>query len=378
MKILMLSMEKTLLGEQVSGGDAIERHKKYGQFCDELHIIVLSAPGYQSQKLADNVFVWPTNSKNKLSYLSDAIKIASRIHKENNLDLIMCQDIIGYIGLKISKKLKRKFLLSIHGDFFDNKNNQQWIQGKWFNRFLIFMLKRVIKKADGIRVVSQGIKNKLIKRNVDKNKIRVISTPVNINKFQTFDQSRIYELEQKYPNKNILFVGRLEPVKNLEWFLDVFKEIKKEYKNVNFLIIGEGSLKNKLKSKTEELKIRDSVKFINQVEHDDLTNYYNIADVIVLSSTSESFGKVLVEANACAKPVVSTATTGAKEIIQNEYNGFLIPIRDESAMVEKILYLLNNPEKAKQMGENGRKLVKEKYSHSTDEMVRFWKDLTEI
>jgi len=97
--------------------------------------------------------------------------------------------------------------------------------------------------------------------------------------------------------------------------------------------------------------------------------------VFVSSSASESFGKVLVEANACGKPVVSTATTGAKEIIQDGVNGFLVPIGDAKALADKIIYLLNNPDKAKEMGENGRLLVKEKYGDNTQKIISAWQEL---
>jgi len=68
MKVLMFSMDKTLLGSKRSVGDAIKRHRIYGEFCDELNIIVFCKRGFQKQQLADNIFVWPTNSVFKFNY----------------------------------------------------------------------------------------------------------------------------------------------------------------------------------------------------------------------------------------------------------------------------------------------------------------------
>ncbi len=97
----------------------------------------------------------------------------------------------------------------------------------------------------------------------------------------------------------------------------------------------------------------------------------------VSSSAHESFGKVLVEANACAKPVVATATTGARDIVQDGVNGYLVPVGDAAALAEKIVYLLQHPDEAKAMGERGRKLVAERFDgrKNTEAIIQFWQDI---
>lgn len=375
MKVLMISMDKTLLGEKKSGGDAIERHIKYGSFCDELNIIVFSKKYYQKQILANNVFVYSTNSATRYNFFCDAYKTGKQIYKNSPYDLVIGDLMTGLSAWFLKKKFKVKFLMHFHGDFWKNTKG---LENKWSNYFLLFFSKFLVKKADGIRAVSSGIKDKLVKFGVDKNKIRVISTPVDLEKFLTFDQARVEEIEQKYISqrtKNILFVGRLEQPKNLEWFLKVFKDIKEKYQDLNFLVVGEGSLKDKLIKMSKKLEIENSVNFIGPVDYNDLVNYFYIANMVVLPSTSESFGNVLVQANVCDKPVVATATTGAKEIIQDGVNGFLVPIGDAQKLAEKILELLNNPELAREMGERGRKMALEKYSDNTDKIIKFWKDL---
>lgn len=364
----MLSIDKGLLG-QGQLGDVVERHKKYGEYCPEgsgLDIIVLNKiqtgfsqdlnPSKEGVKLSEKVTAYPTNSKSKLLYYFDALKLGKKLYAKNKYDLMVCQEpfLTGLVGLKLKKKYKAKLLVHFHGDFR-------------------LPVKKVIKNADGIRVMSQGQKDKLIQKGIKENKIRVISTPVNIEKFLDYKTVGTEQCSVR-KEKIILYVGRLEPVKNLDWFLNIFKNIVGTRRGV-FKIIGSGSLENDLKLKVKSLNLENNVQFLGQLPQDEIIkNYYN-SDVVVLSSKSESFGKVLVEANACGKPVVSTATTGAKEIIQDGYNGFLVPIGDAGKMAEKILYLLNNPAKAKEMGENGRKLVKEKYSQNTEKIIKFWQDI---
>ena len=80
---------------------------------------------------------------------------------------------------------------------------------------------------------------------------------------------------------------------------------------------------------------------------------------------------------AAGLPVVVTKTTGSREIVVDEVNGFLVPIGDSQALARKILFLLNNPDKAKEMGQMGRKMVKEKFNQqkTINKIIKFWQDL---
>jgi len=379
MKVLMISLDRTLLGEKVSGGDAIKRHQLYGSFCDELNIIVLSRNGFQKQQLAQNVFVWPTNSTSKLFYVKDAFKIGRDIFKNNKFDLVVSQDpfLTGMAGLKLKNKFKVKLLVHWHGDFF----SKEWLAQSFLNRIFIFLAKRIIKKADGLRVVSSGIQKKLLARGVKKDKIRVIATPVDLSKFLTFEQVRLNQLEAKYRReigqKIIMFVGRLEKEKNLFWFLEVFRMIKAKYGRLKFLIIGEGSLKQELERRVHQFEIDEDVCLLGRIDFDDLTNYYRLADLLVLPSLHESFGKVLVEAGAAGLAVVATATTGSREIVVNEKTGFLVPVGNKKQMQEKILSLLKDDVLREQFGEGARKWVKENFDGDLNvkKIIKFWQEL---
>ena len=374
MKILMISMDKTLLGAVKSGGDAIERHKRYGEFCDELNIIVFCKKGFQKQQLSDNVFVWSTNSLTRWSFFCNAYKIGKQIYKNSPFDLVIGDIFTSWPAWRLKRKFKIKFLMHFHGDFW---NNISGLEKKWHNYFLLIFSKFLARKADAIRVVSNGIKDKLVKYGINKNKIYVIPTPADLNKFLTYDQFQVHKLKQKYVNKNILFVGRLESVKNLDWFLNVFQEIKKQYKDVRFLIAGEGSQKENLKLKVKKLKLESSVKFLNKVNYEDLTNYYQLADAFVLPSLSESFGNVLIQAGISGTPCVVNSTTGAKDIIQDKKTGFLVPINNKKEFKNKVLLLLKYKKKAETMGLVAKKYVKENFNGEVNiqKIIKLWKSL---
>jgi len=399
MKVLMISIDKGLLGKGQLG-DVVERHRKYGESVERLDIIVFCKKGFKNFQLSENVTAYPTNSSSKLSYAGDAKKIGQKLFKDSKYDLIVTQEpfLTGLVGVSLKKEFGSKLLVHFHGDFG--------------GLLLLFAKLFVLPKADGIRVMSQGQKKKLIEYGVAEQKIKVISTPIDFNIFNRCNGKDFFQEEGEI--KMVLHVGRPDPVKDYRMLMKAFKLTKKNFKNVVFIqcggldalveLIGANRqrrpglfnlmpLSHRSPSKGQRLEsVLEHYKDINlgiidkdlklesynKVTQDILVEAYNMAHVVVLSSKSESFGKVLVEANACGKPVVSTATTGAKEIIQGGYNGYLVPIGDYQALAEKIIYLLNNPDKAKEMGENGRKLVQQKYSDNTQRIINFWKELVSL
>ena len=372
----MISIDRTLLGTDYSG-DVLERHQKYAQETGQLDIIVFTKKGFKKKKFGENLRVHPTNSKTKLSYIFNAFEIAKNIYWPDKFDLVVCQDpfLTGLAGWFIKKRFKIPLLVHFHGDFWDNK---YWLFEKgrwWFNWFFLFLSKFVVNGADGVRVVSSGIKDKLIKAGVPEKKVRVIPTPVNVEKFEKYDERRVNKLRLKNKNhKTIINVGRKDPSKDYKTLFKTIELVYQDYKKLAFWQIGANIfLTGKIKG--DDNLILNSVKKIKQ---EDLINYYHASDVYVSSSCSESFGKVLVEAMAAGLPIVATTTTGSQEVIEDGANGFLVPIGDSEALAKKILFLLNNPDKAKQIGQVGQEMVRKRFNQEKiiEKIIKFWKDLS--
>jgi len=376
MRVLMISIDRTLLGTDYSG-DVLERHQKYAQEAGQLDIIVFTKKRFSKKEFGENLRVHPTNSKTKLSYIFNAFEIAKNIYWPDKYDLVVCQDpfLTGLAGWFIKKRFKIPLLVHFHGDFWDNK---YWLFEKgrwWFNWFFLILSKFVVSRANGVRVVSSGIKDKLIKAGVSKKKIRVIPTPVDIKKFEKYSNKKVKRLRFKNKNhKTIINIGRKDPSKDYKTLFKTIGLVYEDYKKLAFWQIGANIyLSGKIKG--DDNLILNSVKKIKQ---EDLINYYHASDIYASSSCSESFGKVLVEAMAAGLPVVATATTGSQEVVEDGINGFLVPIGDSQALSKKILFLLNNPDKAKQIGQIGKEIVREKFNQEKiiEKIIKFWKDLS--
>ncbi|MFA6410053.1 MAG: glycosyltransferase [Candidatus Buchananbacteria bacterium] len=375
MKVLMISLDRGLLGKGELG-DVTSRHREYGKYVQKLDIIVFSRAGFTQNKISENVTAYPTNSKNKFLYLVDAYNIGRRLFGSTQYQLVVTQApfISGLVGYFLAKQFKAKLLIHFHGDYVKNK---EWLKEKWYNFLLVPISMFLAKKADGIRVMSGGIKEKLVASKVTPEKIRVISTPVSLVKFGNWDKAKVQALKDQYQSKKILlFVGRQEKEKDLPTLFSALQKVKETYPDFVLLIVGDGSLKPAWQAQALEMNLSE-VKFLGKIEHEDLVNYYAACNFLVNSSTSESFGKIFVEAAACNKTSVATSTTGAREIIIDGQTGLLSPVGDSANLAVNILKLLQNDELVDQLAANAKKSASSRFDGgiNTQEIINFWQKL---
>ena len=119
-----------------------------------------------------------------------------------------------------------------------------------------------------------------------------------------------------------------------------------------------------MESLTKELGINKNIIFTGIVSHDDLIKSYSIADIFSIHTLHEGFGIVFLEAMAMGLPIVTTYAHGNEDIIENGKNGFMVEPNDPDKLAEKMIYLLNNEEIRRKIGELNRKEAVEKYDWS--------------
>jgi len=169
-------------------------------------------------------------------------------------------------------------------------------------------------------------------------------------------------------DQTILFVGGLDKAhyfKGLENLLYAVKILKNKIKEpIKLVVIGEGELKEFYQILAAKLKIDKIIDWPEQIDISDLVKYYNYSDIFVLPSINqtEAFGLVLLEAMACAKPVIASNLPGVRSVFKNGAQGLLAKPGDIKDLAAKIKILLLDYSKAKQMGLAGRKLVEAKYT----------------
>lgn len=207
---------------------------------------------------------------------------------------------------------------------------------------ILFTLNKTIPVA-----ISDIIKKETMELYKKKN-VEIIYNPVDVNRFNT-KQDRRYEDKDKII---ILNVGRLSPQKNQLLLLDAFSKVVVKYPQVVLQIAGGGELKKDLELKVKNLEIANNVKFLGIV--DNVEYYMEKADIFVLCSDFEGLPMTILEAMASGLPIIATSVGGVPDIIKE--NGILVSARDEKALEQAIIQLVEHKELRKIFGIKSRKL----------------------
>ena len=149
-------------------------------------------------------------------------------------------------------------------------------------------------------------------------------------------------------------------VKDYPMFLRAAQRVSSAIPDVAFLLAGEGELQESLKQFAAQLEITSNAVFLGRAEN--IAELLSVSDVCVLSSKAEGFSNSILEYMAAGRPVVATSVGGAREAIVEGETGYTVPSGNDELMAGKIISLLRDPAKARLLGEQGRRVVEEKFS----------------
>ena len=154
---------------------------------------------------------------------------------------------------------------------------------------------------------------------------------------------------------NILFVGRLESRKGLNYLLKAYRRVKQEVSNSRLIVVGPGTrLRHKYEKEVMRNDLRDVV-FVGYVDSDELPGYYKTADIFCSPATGrESFGIVLLEAMAAGKPIVASNIEGYASVMTHSAEGLLVPPKDKESLAQALITLMTDESLRQQMGARGR------------------------
>ncbi len=159
---------------------------------------------------------------------------------------------------------------------------------------------------------------------------------------------------------NILFVGRLEKRKGLNYLLKAYKQIKQEIPNSRLIVVGPGTrFHRKYQWQVRRAGLKDVV-FVGYTSYDELPRYYKTADIFCSPATGqESFGIVLLEAMAVGTPVVASNIEGYANVITHGVDGLLVPPKDARKLAQTLISLMSDEPLRQQMRTKGLLKAKE-------------------
>lgn len=184
----------------------------------------------------------------------------------------------------------------------------------------------------------------------------------------------------KFPNKiskldsnNLIAVGRLSKEKGFDDLLKIFKKVSTKHPDWKLNIVGDGMEKDNLLNLAKELKLGDKVVFYGYQNKDFINELLLNSSIYIMTSHTESFGLVLIEAMSYGVPCIAyTSAQGANEIIDDGEDGYLISNRNEQDMIDKIESLINDKKLRIKLGKNARKKSK---NYSSEVVLGKWSKL---
>lgn len=179
--------------------------------------------------------------------------------------------------------------------------------------------------------------------------------------FQRFSDATPFP-ELRDGRKNVLFVGRKDERKGLQYLLEAFTLLLESRRRWRLVVVGPGEPDRTCQPLIDAISRvdRDMVRLTGPVSDEDLPRYYAGADVFCSPATGgESFGIVLLEAMAAGAPVVASNIAGYRDVVVHDRNGLLVPPREPSAIVAAISRVIDNPGLAQRLSDAGRRVAQD-------------------
>lgn len=299
------------------------------------------------------------SQKPPFSYLMSGITAAKEIKKiKENFDIIHFHN-PSYALMATQKKILPPIIMTLHGSPVEINRNSKFFPFRQFkeDKYFYYLSKFAAKRISAVTCVSPGVSESIVKEfNIPKEKVFTITTGVNTKLFKPLKNEETIDL---------LYTGRLVPKKQPILFLQLILELKKENNKIKALMIGANETDLMYSETLKSIKnnsLEKNVEVKKAVPQKELVNYYNSAKILALTSYSESSPKVILEAMACGKPILTTDILGNKDISINEKTGFVVPVNNLKKLTEKAKYLLENESERKKMGSFAVNYMEKKFT----------------
>lgn len=338
--IINLFPPKWLGGMEIATYNLAEHLSKRGH---EIHIITLRDAGlpiFQHEKgfYIHRVTFPRIRIIGVICFWLNICRIIWRI----NPDILLVQSIgIGIPALLTKKLLKIPYVIWGRGDDVYRPG-----------RFIRITARSILMNADSVLALTENMRKRMM--NICPREISIVPNGINLEQFSVRSPTRMKE----EGTKNILFVGRLHPVKGVQYLIRAMKKVLEEIPDAKLILVGDGEERERLEALSIQLGIQKSVHFIGIVPHEMVHTFMHQADVFVLPSLSEGFPNVLLEAMACKLPVVATRVGGIPDIIEDGTNGYIVEVNDSQNIADRILFILKNEILMNEFSVNNEQKVK--------------------
>lgn len=334
MKVLSLSLDPLVLQKE---SVVASRCIRYGTIVDLYTVIV---PSSKSDIVvhSSTCTAYGTGGTNKLSQLFSLWHIATVLIKKDSYDVVSSQDTY-FLGLTAWLLAKRYHLgLEVQVLGIEKMNSLRRLLTKF-----------VLTKAGSIRVLSLGLKKRLMQEfSILDTRMLLVPIYVDVSSLGFSNDNPTQELQDKLDQNsksfkeyyggrfNIISVNRLVPIKNIPMQLEAMAVLKEKFPQILLHIIGDGPLQAELQKSIHEKSLDDTVILHGFKSGADLSPFFTQSDCFVLTSNFEGYGMVVIEAATASLPIVMTDVGCAGEVIIDQESGLIVPPLDTVAFTDAL------------------------------------------
>ncbi len=284
------------------------------------------------------------------------------IAKQESIRQVHCGRVLpeGLAGLMLKISNGIPYNCYVHGED---------VETALTSRELAWLTHQVMKRAENIICNSEN-SFRILREKWDLNpdKIIVMTPGVDVDHFRPDPAApKPVGWEGKI---NILTVGRLQRRKGQDMMIRALPELAKAFPNINYAIIGGGKERPALEHLADDLGVTAHVEFLGEVDDTQMTACYRHCDLFALpnrrdGNDDEGFGMVLLEAQACGRPVLAGTSGGTRETLEDGVTGIMVDCTAPENIADAVAKLLRDSEKLKRMGLAGRQHVENRFSWET-------------
>lgn len=218
--------------------------------------------------------------------------------------------------------------------------------------------KMTVNSADKVIVLSSSTKQDLQALGVNQNKIAVIPTGIDLQKWVPYLKADTSSFLSKYQlggGRIILFIGAITERKGIKYLVEALPRIIKNHPDVVCLFVGDGDYRKKAERLVSKLNLERQARFAGYVPDEELALAYKSCHIYVLPSLSEGLPATILEAFVFSKPVVTTNIDSIRGYFKG--TALLVPPRDSDELASAIAKVLAEPELGRKMSEKGKRLL---------------------
>ena len=273
----------------------------------------------------------------------------------------------GLAAVGVAKKYHIPLVYEVRAFWEDAAVDQETCrQGDLRYRLTAYSESHVLRQANAVTTICEGLRQEMIKRGIEENKITVIPNGVDVGRY-TYDKPRDVELAQSLnlEGKLVLgFIGSFYAYEGLDLLLESFPAISAALPDARLLIVGGGLEEENLKQQARELQIEEKVVFTGRVPHDQVEKYYSLIDLACFPRHSLRLTETVtplkpLEAMAMGRICVASDVGGHNELIRDGETGFLFRTGDVKSLVDVVSRIAGEKERWGSMRSAGRRFVEE-------------------